>query len=171
MQDTREVLAILQRLRNLGVKLTMDDFGTGYSSLGYLQKFRFDKIKIDRSFISRLGEDPNADAIMRAVVSMTEALGIRAIAEGVETSAQADVLRAHGCAEAQGYLYSRPIPGEAFDALVTSGAAPLTTPTSMDPCIDLTISKVAKGLAPNGFAPSGLAPSGLAQSPLRVLGI
>jgi EAL domain-containing protein (putative c-di-GMP-specific phosphodiesterase class I) len=191
MKDTREVLAILQRLRNLGVKLAMDDFGTGYSSLGYLQKFRFDKIKIDRSFISRLGEDPNADAIMRAVVSMTEALGIRAIAEGVETSAQADVLRAHGCAEAQGYLYSRPIPGEAFDALVTSGAAPLTTPTSMDPCIDLTISKVAKGLAPNGFAPSGLAPSGLApsglapsglapsglapsglaQSPLRVLGI
>ena len=68
MRDTMETLAILQRLRNLGTKLAIDDFGTGYSSLGYLQKFRFDKIKIDRSFISRLGQDPNAEAIVSAVV-------------------------------------------------------------------------------------------------------
>jgi EAL domain-containing protein (putative c-di-GMP-specific phosphodiesterase class I) len=99
----------------------MDDFGTGYSSPGYLQKFHFDRIKIDRSFISRLGQDPNAVAIVRAVVGMTEALGVCAIAEGVETSAQADMLRAHGCCEAQGYLYSRPMSGEAFDALVGEG--------------------------------------------------
>ena len=92
----------LLRLRALGIKLAMDDFGTGYSSLGYLQKFRFDKIKIDRSFISRLGQDRNADAIVRAVVGLTDALGIRAIAEGVETIAQAEILRAHGCSEAQG---------------------------------------------------------------------
>jgi diguanylate cyclase (GGDEF)-like protein len=118
MEDTAETLATLQRLRNLGARLAMDDFGTGYSSLGYLRKFRFDRIKIDRSFISRLGHDPNADAIVRAVVGMTEALGVRAIAEGVETSIQADVLRAHGCSEAQGFLYSRPVTGEAFDALV-----------------------------------------------------
>ena len=121
MQDTEETLATLQRLRELGIKLAMDDFGTGYSSLGYLQKFRFDKIKIDRSFISRLGQDPNADAIVRAVVGMTEALGIRAIAEGVETTAQADMLRAHGCFEAQGYLYSRPVTAEAFEALLLEG--------------------------------------------------
>ena len=122
MRDTRETLAILQRLRNLGTKLAMDDFGTGYSSLGYLQKFRFDKIKIDRSFISRLGQDPNAEAIVRAVVGMTKALGIRANAEGVETSAQAAVLRALGCSEAQGYLYSRPISGEAFDEVASTAS-------------------------------------------------
>jgi diguanylate cyclase (GGDEF)-like protein len=121
MQDTAEILAILQRLHKLGARLAMDDFGTGYSSLGYLQKFRFDKIKIDRSFVSRLGQDPNADAIVRAVVGMTEAFGVSAIAEGVETSAQAEALRAHGCFEAQGYLYGRPVAGEAFDALVCDG--------------------------------------------------
>ncbi len=122
MRDTMETLAILQRLRNLGTKLAMDDFGTGYSSLGYLQKFRFDKIKIDRSFISRLGQDPNAEAIVRAVVGMTEALGIRANAEGVETNAQAAVLRELGCSEAQGYLYSRPISGEAFDEMASTAS-------------------------------------------------
>jgi diguanylate cyclase (GGDEF)-like protein len=118
MQDTEATLATLARLRALGIKLALDDFGTGYSSLGYLQKFRFDKIKIDRSFISRLGRDVNAEAIVRAVVGMTDALGIRANAEGVETSEQAAMLRAEGCSEAQGYLYSRPITGEEFEALV-----------------------------------------------------
>lgn len=98
----------------------MDDFGTGYSSLGYLQKFRFDKIKIDRGLISRLGQDPYAEAIVRAVVGMTKALGILANAEGVETSAQAAVLRALGCSEAQGYLFSRPISGEAFDEVAST---------------------------------------------------
>jgi diguanylate cyclase (GGDEF)-like protein len=126
MRDTAEILAILQRLRNLGTKLAMDDFGTGYSSLGYLQKFRFDKIKIDRSFISRLGQDLDAEAIVRAVVGMTKTLGVRTNAEGVETSAQAAVLRSLGCSEAQGYLYSRPLSGEAFDRLASAGrlAAP-----------------------------------------------
>jgi diguanylate cyclase (GGDEF)-like protein len=118
LQDTEQTLATLLRLRKLGTKLAMDDFGTGYSSLGYLQKFNFDKIKIDRSFVSRIGEDPNAEAIVRAVIGMTEALGVCAIAEGVETSAQADMLRAQGCPEGQGFLYSRPLAGEAFDALV-----------------------------------------------------
>ncbi len=122
MRDTEETLAILQRLRNLGTKLAMDDFGTGYSSLGYLQKFRFDKIKIDRSFISRLGEDPNAEAIVRAVVGMTKAVGIRANAEGVETNAQAGVLRALGCSEAQGYFYSRPLAAEAFDKVASAAS-------------------------------------------------
>ena len=71
--------------------------------------------------MSGLGQDPNADAIVRAVVGMTEALGIRAIAEGVETTAQADILRAHGCSEAQGYLYSRPVTAQAFEALLREG--------------------------------------------------
>jgi predicted signal transduction protein with EAL and GGDEF domain len=121
LQDTAETMATLLRLREIGMKLAMDDFGTGYSSLGYLQKFRFDKIKIDRTFIALLGQERNADAIVRAVVGLTEALGIRAIAEGVETIAQADILRAHGCSEAQGYLYSRPVTAEAFEALLLEG--------------------------------------------------
>jgi diguanylate cyclase (GGDEF)-like protein len=124
IQDTAETMATLLRLREIGIKLAMDDFGTGYSSLGYLQKFRFDKIKIDRTFIARLGQERNADAIVRAVVGLTEALGIRAIAEGVETITQAEILRAHGCSEAQGYLYSRPVTAEAFEALLLQG--PLT---------------------------------------------
>ncbi len=123
MQDTEQTLAKLAMLRAFGVTLAMDDFGTGYSSLGYLQKFRFDKIKIDRSFISRLGQDRNANAIVRAVVGMTEALGVRANAEGVETSEQADVLREQGCSEAQGFLYSRPVSGEAFELLLENDFA------------------------------------------------
>jgi diguanylate cyclase (GGDEF)-like protein len=123
LQDTDQTLATLLRLRELGTKLAMDDFGTGYSSLGYLQKFNFDKIKIDRSFVSRIGKDANAEAIVRAVIGMTEALGVCAIAEGVETYAQADMLRTNGCAEGQGYLYSRPVSGEAFDALVRQSTA------------------------------------------------
>jgi diguanylate cyclase (GGDEF)-like protein len=123
MQDTDHTLAKLAKLRAFGVDLAMDDFGTGYSSLGYLQKFRFDKIKIDRSFISKLGQDRNADAIVRAVVGMTEALGVRANAEGVETTEQADVLRDQGCSEAQGFLYSRPIPGEAFELMLQNDLA------------------------------------------------
>jgi diguanylate cyclase (GGDEF)-like protein len=118
MQGTEQNVAILQRLSEIGVSLAMDDFGTGYSSLGYLRKFRFDRIKIDRSFVSRLGEDPHAEAIVSAVVGMTEALGARSIAEGVETPTQAEVLRTLGCTEAQGYLYGRPMAGEAFDLLV-----------------------------------------------------
>jgi EAL domain-containing protein (putative c-di-GMP-specific phosphodiesterase class I) len=121
LHDTAETLATLLRLREIGIKLAMDDFGTGYSSLGYLQKFCFDKIKIDRIFIVRLGQECNADAIVCAVVGLTEALGIRAIAEGVETNAQAELLRAHGCPEAQGYLYSRPVTAEAFEALLLEG--------------------------------------------------
>jgi diguanylate cyclase (GGDEF)-like protein len=118
LQDTEQTLATLRRLRKLGTRLAMDDFGTGYSSLGYMQRFNFDKIKIDRSFVSRIGTDQNAEAIVRAVIGMTEALGIYVIAEGVETYAQADMLRAEGCSAGQGYLYSRPITGEAFDALL-----------------------------------------------------
>ena len=117
IQDTEETLAILAELRAIGVRLAMDDFGTGYASLGYLQKFHFDKIKIDRSFVRNLGADVNADAIVRAVVGMGEALGISTNAEGVENAEQAARLLAHGCKEVQGFLYSRPVAPEALHAL------------------------------------------------------
>ena len=93
---------VLAELRAIGVRLAMDDFGTGYASLGYLQKFRFDKIKIDQSFVKNLGIDPNAAAIVRAVVGLSEALGMSANAEGVENQDQFDMLHKHGCREVQG---------------------------------------------------------------------
>jgi diguanylate cyclase (GGDEF)-like protein/PAS domain S-box-containing protein len=118
LHDTEETLAILAALRALGVRLAMDDFGTGYASLGYLQKFRFDKIKIDRSFVKNLATDPNASAIVRAVVGLSESLGMCTNAEGVEEEEQADLLRAHGCMEAQGYRFWRPMPAAELRELV-----------------------------------------------------
>ncbi|MFC7609727.1 putative bifunctional diguanylate cyclase/phosphodiesterase [Teichococcus aestuarii] len=82
LHDTPETLATLQRLREIGVRIAMDDFGTGYSSLSYLHHFAFDKIKIDRSFVQRMAQDPNAKAVIRAVVNISQTLGIRALAEG-----------------------------------------------------------------------------------------
>ncbi|MDO9710951.1 putative bifunctional diguanylate cyclase/phosphodiesterase [Paracraurococcus lichenis] len=114
LRDTDETLAMLDRVRRLGVKIAMDDFGTGYSSLGYLQKFSFDKIKIDRGFIRSLGQNVNSEAIVRAVVGITRSLGVRANAEGVETDDQARLLLAEGCGEVQGYLFGKPMPAEDF---------------------------------------------------------
>ncbi|PHK96490.1 diguanylate cyclase [Pseudoroseomonas rhizosphaerae] len=117
MQDTPETLATLRRLRAMGVRIAMDDFGTGYSSLGYLRRFAFDKIKIDRSFVQHMAQDPNAKAVIRAVVNISQTLGIRALAEGVENAEQAELLRQEGCAEVQGYLFGRPMTPEQFATL------------------------------------------------------
>ena len=103
-------VATLHALRDLGVRIAMDDFGTGYSSLSYLQKFPFDTIKIDRSFVARLGEDAHSTAIVRAVIGLGASLGIVTVAEGVETENQWALLRAEGCGEVQGYLFGRPLP-------------------------------------------------------------
>lgn len=118
LNDTDETLATLGRLRALGVKIAMDDFGTGYSSLGYLQKFPFDKVKIDRSFVRNLGQDANASAIVSAVVGMSRALGVRANAEGVEDREQAALLLAEGCEEVQGYFFGRPMTPDALQELL-----------------------------------------------------
>ncbi len=118
LRDSGEILATLGRLRDLGVRLAMDDFGAGYSNLSYLQKFHFDKVKIDRGFISRLGEDATAAAVVRAVVGLADSLGFRVIAEGVETPAQAETLLALGCSDGQGFLYGHAVPGDEFDAIL-----------------------------------------------------
>ncbi len=110
MHNTAATMATLHKLRELGVNISMDDFGTGYSSLSYLRKFPFDKIKIDRSFISGLPDDAEAIAIVRAVAGLAASLDMTATAEGVETAAQLDMVRALGCVEMQGYLFSRPLP-------------------------------------------------------------
>lgn len=102
--------AILHSLKALGVRVSMDDFGTGYSSLSYLRSFPFDKIKIDQSFVRDLCEEDGTDFIVRAVISLGASLGMTTTAEGVETEAQLARLRAEGCDEVQGYLFSRPVP-------------------------------------------------------------
>jgi EAL domain-containing protein (putative c-di-GMP-specific phosphodiesterase class I) len=109
LQDTESNVAILDELRNLGVRISMDDFGTGYSSLAYLQKFPFDKIKIDRSFVSEL-DRPESIAIIRAVMGLGSSLGMKTTAEGVETEEQLQTLKDEGCTEVQGYLFSRAVP-------------------------------------------------------------
>ena len=102
-------LAVLLRLRALGVRIALDDFGTGYSSLAYLQRFRFDNLKIDRSFITMLPHSHEARTIVRAITAMSHSLGIMTTAEGIETPEQLDLLRAESCDQAQGYLISKPV--------------------------------------------------------------
>jgi len=110
MHDSEAVFAALEQLRELGVRIALDDFGTGYSSLSFLQKFPFDKVKIDRSFVSELAsEGEEAHRIARAVVAFAVSLGKTTTAEGVETQEQLAILREEGCAEAQGYYFSRPM--------------------------------------------------------------
>ena len=110
MHNTTKTMATLHQLRELGVHISMDDFGTGYSSLSYLRKFPFDKIKIDRSFISGLPSDNESIAIVRAVAGLAANLNMTATAEGVETAEQLEKVRELGCVEMQGYLFSRPLP-------------------------------------------------------------
>ena len=108
--DTEPVLRVLRDLKKLGIQIAMDDFGTGYSSLGYLRQFPFDKIKVDRFFVTDLGTGTESVAIVRAVVGLATGLGMTTLAEGVETAEQLDSLMAQGCAQAQGYYFSRPRP-------------------------------------------------------------
>lgn len=120
MSQTDATVRTLEQIRALGVTVAMDDFGTGYSSLGYLQRFRFDKLKIDRSFVASLDHDVRATAIVDAVLGISRALGVRANAEGVETQEQARMLAERGCEEAQGWLYGKPVPACEIDALVAA---------------------------------------------------
>ena len=110
MQDTFATLSTLHQLRDLGVRISMDDFGIGYSSLSYLRSFPFDKIKIDRSFIENISEKDNCVAIVQAVTTMANRLGMTTAAEGIETEDQRRKVQELGCTEMQGYLFSRPLP-------------------------------------------------------------
>jgi predicted signal transduction protein with EAL and GGDEF domain len=120
LQDTEATVGILDELHNLGVRISMDDFGTGYSSLAYLQKFPFDKIKIDRSFVKDLSERPQSIAIIRAVTAMSTSLGMKTTAEGVETEEELQTLKEEGCTEVQGYLFSKPVPAAQAAKLLQS---------------------------------------------------
>jgi diguanylate cyclase len=118
IKDAPGALAILERLKALGVQISMDDFGTGYSSLAYFRMFPFDKVKIDRSFVADMMTNPQARAIIRSVIGLGHGLGVPVVAEGVETSEQLDALRDEGCDQVQGYLIARPNPISHFESVV-----------------------------------------------------
>jgi len=111
-------LSILRDLREMGVRIALDDFGTGYSSLSYLQRFPFDKLKIDRSLVSGVAEGEGGRAVIRAVIAMCRALNISITAEGMETHEQFDRLRIESCDHVQGYLISRPVSSSQVTALI-----------------------------------------------------
>ncbi|MGH1484228.1 MAG: putative bifunctional diguanylate cyclase/phosphodiesterase [Geminicoccales bacterium] len=110
MNDTERVLAELHRLRDLGISIAMDDFGTGYSSLAYLWRFPFDKLKIDRSFVTDLDSDPKVAEIVQTIISLGQTLKLSVTAEGIETAQQADALTVQGCDLGQGFFLGRPLP-------------------------------------------------------------
>ncbi|MFN8695226.1 MAG: putative bifunctional diguanylate cyclase/phosphodiesterase [Burkholderiales bacterium] len=123
MQDLQQTLRALDELSTFGIKLSVDDFGTGYSSLSYLRKLPLDTLKIDRSFVKELYEGSDDEVIVSAIAALARALGLRVIAEGVETAEQAALLKVHGCFLMQGYHFSRPLPIDAFDKFVEGLAA------------------------------------------------
>ncbi len=116
MKDAAAALVVLRALKEIGVLLAIDDFGTGYSSLSYLQRFPLDIVKVDRMFVEVLGGGPEGEEIVSAVISLAHALGLKVVAEGVETVEQLIVLRGLRCDLAQGYLFSRPLPAEELRA-------------------------------------------------------
>jgi EAL domain-containing protein (putative c-di-GMP-specific phosphodiesterase class I) len=112
-------------LRDLGVRISLDDFGTGYSSLSYLHRFPISRIKIDRSFVQKLPNDPGSASIVRAIAQLGESLDMKVTAEGIETSEQLSFISEHGCDHVQGFLLSRPIDTAAIVALLHSRAGPI----------------------------------------------
>jgi EAL domain-containing protein (putative c-di-GMP-specific phosphodiesterase class I) len=125
LSEDEEASSQLLGLSELGVRLAIDDFGTGYSSFSYVRRFRFDRLKIDRSFVQDLNEDPNDVDITAAIIDLGRILKMDVIAEGVETKEQLDILRSLGCGQIQGYYFSRPLCVSAFAERVRSQYASL----------------------------------------------
>jgi predicted signal transduction protein with EAL and GGDEF domain len=128
MQNLKQTLPALEMLSELGVRLSVDDFGTGYSSLSYLRKLPIDTLKIDRSFVRELYEGSDDEAIVSAIAALARALDMRVIAEGVETAAQANLLKVHGCFLMQGYWFSHPLEINAFNKFVAAESMPTLEP-------------------------------------------
>ncbi|QBE62067.1 bifunctional diguanylate cyclase/phosphodiesterase [Pseudoduganella lutea] len=130
VDDVAQAVEVLHQLKALGVALSIDDFGTGYSSFSYLRRFPIDVLKIDRSFVADIASDADEAAIVVSIIALARNLKLRVIAEGVESLAQLEFLRAHGCDEMQGYYFSRPLPAEEFERMIQSGStlAPAAEP-------------------------------------------
>jgi EAL domain-containing protein (putative c-di-GMP-specific phosphodiesterase class I) len=120
MEDLASAREVMKKLSRLGVRLAIDDFGTGHSSLGYLKQFPVDEVKVDRTFVQGVADSPVDSAIVRAVIDLANAMGIVAVAEGVETGDQVARLSMLGCHVAQGFFFSRPLPATKFDELLTA---------------------------------------------------
>jgi len=118
------VRTMLTQLQSMGISFSIDDFGTGYSSLAYLRRLPIHEVKIDRSFVDGLETEPDDQSITKAVINMAHALGMRVVAEGVETHAQREILRLEGCNVAQGFHFFRPLPPEDFVRALTAGNNP-----------------------------------------------
>ena len=121
MEDPEEALAKMGDLRSMGVRLALDDFGTGYSSLSYLRQFPFDTLKIDRSFVQDVHLSPNDQEIVKAMIAMGDAFGMKTLAEGVESRGELDFLFEHGCDLIQGYYFSPPVASEEYQDLCRLG--------------------------------------------------
>lgn len=123
MHNAEESVGVMRQLKSLGIGLSLDDFGTGYSSLSYLKRFPIDVLKIDKSFVRDIPEDANDLAIVSAIIAMAHALGLKVIAEGVETDAQWHFLRDCGTQYAQGYYFGRPLPASEFEDILARQAS------------------------------------------------
>lgn len=126
LRDTQQTIAILSEIKSIGIAIALDDFGTGYASLSYLQKFPFDRLKIDRSFVQNLKTMPEAETIIRAILAMTRSLRIATIAEGVETAHQLGILQSESCPEVQGFLVARAMDTTAMGIFLSGGWTPET---------------------------------------------
>ena len=124
LEDSREVAVTLEELHRMGLSISIDDFGTGYSALSYLSRFPVTQLKIDRSFVRDIPENRDKCELVKAILSFSAALRLETVAEGVETMAQAEYLKAHGCRVVQGYLYGAPMPHAEFDALLRQDMIP-----------------------------------------------
>jgi EAL domain-containing protein (putative c-di-GMP-specific phosphodiesterase class I) len=121
IEDRTKAIAVLEALKGLGVQIAVDDFGTGYSSLSYLSGLPVDCLKIDRAFVTKLGQAGRDAAIAQAIISLGHVLGLRVLAEGVETEEEAEFLRKHECDEGQGYLFAKPCSAETASGLLAAG--------------------------------------------------
>ena len=121
MNNAESAIAVLRELQEAGIKISVDDFGTGYSSLGYLKHLPIDVLKIDKSFVNDVTNDPDDAALVMAIIALAHSLRLKVVAEGVETEEQLRFLHLLRCDEWQGYLFSKPVPAGAFEKLLADG--------------------------------------------------